>query len=263
MIKSTPLKIYYKKANSSDFWKDHWKKSSDRGSLADYYQNCKNNSILMKIFEKHLPRNGRILEAGCGLASWVYLLEQKGYNIEGIDFAKDTIDFVKSNFPKLPIKTGNVFYLGYLDNSLSAYISWGVVEHFEKGPEKILEEASRVLKRNGVMILSIPYLNPLRRVKNLLGYYKNQKGDFYQYLFSKNEIIEYIKKAGFEIKKSYPYNPIKGLKEDVFGMRKVHQSVAKRQNNYKKQKSLLRIFINSYPMKFLFSHSIVIIAEKQ
>jgi len=260
----TPLKIYHQKANCPDFWERKWRESLNGSSLSNYYQNYQGVSISKEIFEKYLLKEEKILEAGCGLGSWVYLLKKKGYDIEGVDFAQNTINFVKSKFPQMPIKLGNVLNLDYPDNYFKGYISWGVVEHWEEGPGKILKEAARVLKKQGVMILSIPYSNPLRKLKNLLGFYQNQKGDFYQYLFTRNEIIGYIKEAGFEIIKTYPNNPVKGLRDEIFGMRKIHQSFIRKQNELEGKENgfLLRIITNSYPMRFLFSHSIIIIAKK-
>lgn len=258
------LKTYHQRADSPNFWGKHWKESLKGDSLKNYYRNSGNSFMLREIFEKYLPKKGKILEAGCGLGTYVYLLKQKKYDIEGMDFARDTIDFVKRNLPELPVRVGNVFKLDYPDKFFKGYISLGVVGHFEEGPEKILKEAARVLDKDGVIILSVPYFNPLRKVKNFLGFYKNQKGDFYQYFFAQNEIVKYIRKTNFKVIKSYRYNSIKGLKDEIFGIKKIRQSIVKKQDNFyeRKRKFFLKKFINSSLMRFLFSHMIIIVAKK-
>ena len=50
---------------------------------------------LVPIFLKYLPQKGKILEAGCGFAQWVFYFQNKGYDITGIDFAEKTINSVK------------------------------------------------------------------------------------------------------------------------------------------------------------------------
>ena len=67
--------------------------------------------------------------------------------IIGVDYAKNTVKRIKEICPELDIREGNVFNLNFPDNFFGTYYSWGVVEHFEDGPEPILKEAYRVLER--------------------------------------------------------------------------------------------------------------------
>ena len=176
------------------------------------------SGTLLPILEKYLPKEGKILEGGCGLAPGVCVLRKKGYDAEGIDYSKKTIDFVVNHYPNLPVRVGNVFDLDYPDNSVKSYISLGVVEHFEEGPQKILEEAYRVLDKRGILILSVPYFNPLRKLKSFFNIY-SQKGEFYQYAFSLYEIKRYLKNTGFRAVDVVYYDGFKGLKDEmpVFG----------------------------------------------
>jgi len=86
-----------------------------------------------------------------------------GINIEGLDFSDSTIEFLKHwqqeygfsiNFLK-----GNVTDIPYDDNSLSGYISLGVVEHFIEGPHKPIAEAQRVLRPGGISIITTPSIS--------------------------------------------------------------------------------------------------------
>jgi SAM-dependent methyltransferase len=209
-----PLKMYHKKSESSEFWDEHWKKTLEGTSLREYYYKHMHNRTLLPIFEKYLPKEGKIIEGGCGLAPWVYALKEKGYDIEGIDYAEETINFIKSQYPDLPVKFGDVVKLDYPDNSIKGYISLGVVEHYEEGPQKILNEAYRVLDDGGVFICSVPYFNPLRRVKKKLGVI-NQQGEFSQFAFTRDEICNHIEKIGFDIVDIYYYDAFKGLKDEI------------------------------------------------
>ena len=115
-------------------------------------------------FSRYLPKNKHILEAGCGLGAWVIFLNKKGYHIAGIDHDRKVIDRLKQWKPALNVEYGDIEHLPYHDNALGAYISLGVVEHFEEGAEKSMQEAYRVLEPGGKLILTVPYNSIFRKL---------------------------------------------------------------------------------------------------
>jgi hypothetical protein len=92
----------------------------------------------------------------------------------------------------------------------------GVIEHFKEGPEKALSEAIRVLTKEGIMIISVPYQNyyrsTIRRLITmpLLKLFKpslrNKNRIFYQYFYSKKDLSGFITKSGFEIIEWFYYD---------------------------------------------------------
>jgi len=174
--------------------------------IEDEVNACPNRNLL-KIFSQYLPKNGLILEAGCGLGGWLITLSRMGYKIEGIDFDKKVIKRLNRFDSKLKISIQNVESTIYKTNSLDACISLGVIEHFEEGPELALNETFRILKPNGIMILTVPYNNfirktiyhPLRTAFTNYLRYKKRKIYFAEYRFNKKEIINQVKNAGFKI----------------------------------------------------------------
>lgn len=208
------LAYYSVKANSG-FWSRHWRKSiktvewkkAEQGFLGWFEE----------PFIKYLSKAGKIIEAGCGLGYYVLALGRRGYNIEGVEWSREAVRLIKKRYPKLKIKTGDVRKLAVKDGYYSGYISLGVVEHFRSGPEDYLREANRVLKSGGVVFISVPHFNLLRRIKNLLGLYNgNPVGlDFYQYAFTETEIDGLIEKAGFKVIDHFRYDAYKGIKEEL------------------------------------------------
>lgn len=208
-----PLKIYYRKSSAPQFWDEHWKKTLENISLEEYYSKYMHSQTLLPIFEKYLPKQGKIIEAGCGLAQYIYLLRERGYDIEGIDLARETVNFVNSEFPQLPVRAGNVFHLDYPDNTLEGYISLAVIENFEEGQETILREAYRALDKRVILILSVPYFNPLRRIKKCFGFYRSVR-EFYQYAFTRGEIEDSLVQTRFKLL-GYYYDAYKALKGEL------------------------------------------------
>ena len=149
---------YYRTAASADYWDEVWSREdtkqlyekAQRGELG-YYED---------IFPKYLPKSGRIIEAGCGLGQFVIALQARGFQVEGVDFGTKTVEALNAKFPDLSIRWGDVTKLDVPDGYFQGYISLGVMEHREQGPEPFLAEANRMLSESGIALISIPFLNP-------------------------------------------------------------------------------------------------------
>jgi ubiquinone/menaquinone biosynthesis C-methylase UbiE len=162
---------------------------------------------------KYAPRNGKVIEAGCGLGRYVFLMSKLGINIEGLDFSSATINHLnnwrENNGINANFTVGDVKELPYKDYSLSGYLSFGVIEHFIEGPQKALKEAYRVLKPGGIAIITTPsdswfyYYNKIRRtLRNTIKYIirKNVKTpEFFQYWYSLRKLKIFVENVGFKV----------------------------------------------------------------
>lgn len=204
------------------FWDKNWSKCSLEAAINEVETN-----FMKPIFSKYFPAQGKILEAGCGLGKYVIYYRKKGYQIEGVDFAKEAINRIKAYDPDFPVRVEDLRNLSYPDEYFQLYYSGGVLEHFEDGPRIVLGEAYRILKKDGILIVTVPYLNYMRRIEDLLIFkilrkksrVKNprdsssfmyrltctckketdipEKWRFYQYVFSKSEIWKLLEDSGF------------------------------------------------------------------
>lgn len=208
------LAYYGRKGDSSGFWSSHWETVDWQAWL----DGAKTGALgyFERPFLKYLPRQGKILEAGCGVGQLVVALRARGYDAEGVEFSEKTVSMVKQYLDSCPIRVGDVRRLDYPDNYFSAYISVGVMEHFEDGPEPVLEEAFRVLESGGYLLVSVPRIHTIRRMKAWLGFYSKQaNGDFYQYAFRNSEFIGILENNGFSVESQYYYSSVKGIKDEV------------------------------------------------
>ncbi len=82
-----------------------------------------------------------------------------GYDITGIDLAVDALRIAKEYDPKAPIHADDILHTSYPDRSFDAVNLSRVVEHFEEGPELAFRETRRLLKDDGVFLVTVPLQN--------------------------------------------------------------------------------------------------------
>ncbi len=251
--------VYYMHHADMSFWTQHWQKHFS----PDSYQGAGRGILgaFEEIFPRWLSHKGRILEAGCGLGYMVLALHVRGYNVEGVEWSKATVELVQKWRPDLPIRVGDVTHLDVPDGYYACYISLGVVEHRRKGPEPFLLEAWRVLKPGGIALVSVPWFNPLRRLKSRLGWYQanGKELEFYQYAFTEKEFTRIMKNCGFDILEVASYDPLKGLKDEVF----LFRQLLKRRFIGQHLNRLLRAFFNYIPwIAKPLGHMLLVVARK-
>ena len=106
---------------------------------------------LIKRFK--LVKNQKVLEIGCGRGEFLNEFVVNGFEGHGVDLS----DYCKKFFPDLNFKKVDLANekLPYEDNSFDIIYSKSIIEHFYY-PEKVFQEAYRVLKPGGTIITLTP-----------------------------------------------------------------------------------------------------------
>jgi ubiquinone/menaquinone biosynthesis C-methylase UbiE len=144
--------------NTPEFWAEEW----DQIDLPTALKQCESDP-LRTLFDKYVKTDHLILEGGCGKGHWVTWFANRGNRVVGLDFSARTLSELADNRANLELTAGNVNALPFDDNSFDIYYSGGVVEHFEAGCGEALDEARRVIRPDGTLLLSVPYYSPLRK----------------------------------------------------------------------------------------------------
>ncbi len=185
----------------NNYWTTYWKQQDIEQYLLNAKAHKIENDIIGKTLIKYLKKSGKHIEAGCGPGYWVAALTSAGYDVEGIELESEVVKMARLVVPSLPIKVGDALNIDAPDNYYDSYISFGVIEHLPEGPDPFLQEAYRVLKKNGVAIIMVPAFGPLRRIKAALNLFKKPKPSdrFYQYGFTIKEFKSIMEHHGFKI----------------------------------------------------------------
>jgi SAM-dependent methyltransferase len=230
---------YFDQKADAQFWEEHWRGSDRipafRGGRLGHLEGP---------FRSFLSVRRTVLEAGCGQGQLVAGLHARDYDVIGVDFAEITLRGTAKAVPDLKLVAGDVTRLPFEDESLGAYISLGVIEHDQSGPERFIEEAKRVLAPDGVAIFTVPYANLFRRVKyGWRGAVGPRDGDFYQYYYHDAVIRGYLARYGFEVVHFDRYNPSITLTRDFW-------------ENRLTTSGAFRNWVNASPaMQRVFSHN--------
>jgi SAM-dependent methyltransferase len=187
-------------------WENIWDSASvERELEAATYRRAKET---LNAYLPYLPKDDLILEAGSGLSAAVITLRRMGYPVIGLDYAENALRISRRYDPTLPLLAGDVHALPHPDNSLGAYLSFGVLEHFEHGMGPALAEAYRVVKPGGILVLTIPYPNV---VHQLIEWRRRQGGQstlndesFYESTYTRAALCDNVTRAGFKLEKVMP-----------------------------------------------------------
>lgn len=165
------------------------------------------------LIENLDPGDGdKILEVGCGDGYYLHLLSSLGYKLHltGTDYDKRALGSARRNLKgkKIKLVYGDVLEkLPFRRNSFDKIIMSEVLEHLPDD-SKGLQEVKRVLKKGGILVLSVPNSNysflwdPINwTLERLFGTHINSgywAGIWNQHerLYSENKLRNLLKESG-------------------------------------------------------------------
>lgn len=122
---------------------------------------------LKHLFQEHIVRymfaskfvsSKSVLDVGCGTGYGTFLLSKKNaIKTIGIDNSKKAIEYCKKNYKNknLIFKVEDCIKTTFPSQNFDVLTSFELIEHLEQ-PIKFLKEAKRILKKDGLLILSTP-----------------------------------------------------------------------------------------------------------
>lgn len=170
----------------------------------------------VKIVEGLELKNGdKIIDIGCGDGFFLHLISNLPLKVTllGFDYDGIVLNNAKKNLSprKIKLVQGSATEIPFKRGSFNKAIMTEVLEHIEDD-KKALREVYRILKPNGLLLLTVPNLNypflwdPINWIlQRILNTHISGTGFFagiwarHLRLYKKEELINKIKKAGFKI----------------------------------------------------------------
>ena len=175
--------------NTKEFWDEKIRK--ERKGLYNSPIFLNKNDIVATYLRGHV---GKLLDVGIGYGLLEKLLIQKAPKLEifGIDISTEAIKKMSKEIRGKFI-IASVCKIPFTNNFFNFVIALDLLEHFrETELLKVLYEIKRVLKKNGIFIISVP-LNESE---------KDKSENRHLTSFTESEIVALLKKYGFDIKKT-------------------------------------------------------------
>jgi SAM-dependent methyltransferase len=109
-----------------------------------------------RLAERYV-RGRKTVDLGCGAGYGTYSLTKVTRSILGVDLSEEAVahDAQRYRAPNLRYEVGDVTNLPYEAGSFEAAVSFEVIEHLQR-PEELVLEAKRLLKEDGIFVVSTP-----------------------------------------------------------------------------------------------------------
>lgn len=134
--------------NTSTYWDSVWEKESI--DVPDFRLYFKKFSTIISV----TPPKSKVLDLGCGLGILMErLVKEKGCDVSGIDISNNAVECIIKKGMKA--KQGKIPPIPYQNETFDVVIATELLEHFNK-PTLILKEMYRVVKKSGMVIVSVP-----------------------------------------------------------------------------------------------------------
>jgi len=123
-----------------------------------YYDQTVNLDISNRYspFLKLLPKNGKILDAGCGSGRDSLFFKQQGYDVVSFDISKELVELASQLIGQkvLHMSFGD---LDFTNEFHGIWASASLLHIPQEEMDDVLEKLSRALKNNGVLYASFKY----------------------------------------------------------------------------------------------------------
>jgi 2-polyprenyl-3-methyl-5-hydroxy-6-metoxy-1,4-benzoquinol methylase len=185
-----------------------------------------------RFAEEILPEVGtypRTVELGCGRGEFARLLRDRGFDVTAVDVDSHNVTACQA----LGFRTEQADLnqlLPFEDDRFDLAVMLEVIEHIPLA-DRLVMEISRILRRDGLLLLSTPNCAwILYRIQSLLGSPPHNESYHFRFFVQRN-LTEMLKSAGLEIVRrnswTYPF-PLLNRFRRLLGQPRVDWHVSER-----------------------------------
>ncbi|MDO8436335.1 MAG: methyltransferase domain-containing protein [bacterium] len=196
------------------------------------------------LFDNYIAVGEKILDLGCGNGRFFKWFQEKGADYSGVDNSEKLIKIAKKNNPEGNFLVDDALRLSFPEGCFSKVYGIAIFHHIPSVELrlKFLQEAKRILKPNGFLILTVwkfhrpeeLYLIFKYALLKIFGFSKldfgdildpwGKKTDRYYHCFSERELVILTRSAGFKIKESGIVKNTKENRQNIYLIAQVKKS---------------------------------------
>lgn len=181
----------------------------DKEMLIEHYQRYQ--------FARMFVKGRQVLDAACGDGYGSHILSECAKSVMGLDIDENVVRRANAKYKKsnLSYTAGSVDKLPFADGEFDVIVSFETIEHIDgRAQQMCLSEMKRVLKKDGMLIMSTPN-------KKVYTDLVNGKNEFHIKEFYIDEFLEFLNGA-FQKLKVYHQFPQTGYfiakEQDTFSL---------------------------------------------
>ena len=113
---------------------------------------------VVKLATAGLEEKARLLEVGCNTGIISFKIGKKGFDTTGIDLSNKVLEQARErakNRKNICYEKKDAYNLTYQPNSFDSVVLTEILEHIDD-PERAIEEALRVTRKGGKLVISVP-----------------------------------------------------------------------------------------------------------
>jgi len=160
---------------------------------------------MIPTFQKYLNivsslglKNGKLLDIGAATGFFMNLAKKRGFQVKGVELSDFAAKIARDK--DLDVVTGDLLSGNFLGESFDVITMFDVLEHVPD-PKKLISEASRILKKGGLLLINTPDAQSLW-ARILGSKWQLIMPPEHIYYFSPKNLGKHLSNNGFSVKVS-------------------------------------------------------------
>lgn len=148
---------------SKTYWDEtYWEKHLKEDDLENVEE------IWIKKYEDVLPKEGKVLDLGCGIGQYSRYFLDRGYDVTASDISKKALEYLSNKIPNIEVIQQDMSEkLKFKDNEFDIVFANLSIHFFSKSEtEKLIAEIKRILKPGGYFVGSVNSTSAYEYIKD-------------------------------------------------------------------------------------------------